>query len=288
MFINNNYIKLIRPSHWVKNLILLLPLALSMKIEENSVINTLMGFISFSLIASAGYILNDIRDIENDRLHNIKRNRPLANGSVSVSNSFLLAIILITTSFFISYKLGKNPLIIIIIYFTLNYFYSIKGKQIRYIDILILSSFYIIRIFYGASINNIPLTGWFLATLTLSVLSLSINKRYMECKNSEKEEIPGRGYNKNHQQFLQIMMINFSISSIVLLNIHAYFVLNITSPFFYVLLNLSAAGITLFYFDETNDSKEDPVKKILNNQRLLFTLLMFLAIYMFEIIRKNK
>ena len=84
------------------------------------------------------------------------------------------------------------------------------------------------------------------------------------------------------------MMINFSISSIVLLNIHAYFVLNITSPFFYVLLNLSAAGITLFYFDETNDSKEDPVKKILNNQKLLFTLLMFLAIYMFEIIRKNK
>jgi 4-hydroxybenzoate polyprenyltransferase len=259
-----------------------------MKIEENSLINTLMGFISFSLIASAGYILNDIRDIENDRLHKIKRNRPLANGSVSVSNSFLLAIILITTSFFISYKLGKNPLIIIIIYFTLNYFYSIKGKQIRYIDILILSSFYIIRIFYGASINNIPLTGWFLATLTLSVLALSINKRYMECKNSEKEVIPGRGYNKNHQQFLQIMMINFSISSIVLLNIHAYFVLNITSPFFYVLLNLSAAGITLFYFDETNDSKEDPVKKILNNKKLLLTLLMFLAIYMFEIIRKNK
>ena len=110
----------------------------------------------------------------------------------------------------------------------------------------------------------------------------------MECKNSEQLEIPGRGYNKSHELFLQIIMINFAIASIILLNIHAYFVLNITTPLFYVLLNLSGAAITLFYFDETNSTSEDPVYRIIKNKKLLVTLMIFLLIYIFEIIMKNK
>lgn len=284
----NNYIKLLRPSHWIKNIIIALPVILSNQINLKSLTNLILGFISFSLLASAGYILNDIKDIENDRQHPKKKYRPLASGDVDAGNSFALSIILILLSLGISFTLGLYPLLIVILYFLLNYFYSIIGKQIRFIDIIILSSFYIIRIFYGASINNITLTGWFVATLTLSVLSLSVHKRYMECKNSIQLEIPGRGYNKSHELFLQIIMINFGIASIILLNIHAYFVLNITTPLFYVLLNLSCAAITLFYFDETNNTSEDPVNRIIKNKKLLVTLMIFLLIYIFEIIMKNK
>ena len=284
----NNYIKLLRPSHWIKNIIIALPVILSNQINLKSLTNLILGFISFSLLASAGYILNDIKDIENDRQHPKKKYRPLASGDVDAGNSFALSIILILLSLGISFTLGLYPLLIVILYFLLNYFYSIIGKQIRFIDIIILSSFYIIRIFYGASINNITLTGWFVATLTLSVLSLSVHKRYMECKNSIQLEIPGRGYNKSHELFLQIIMINFGIASIILLNIHAYFVLNITTPLFYVLLNLSGAAITLFYFDETNNTSEDPVNRIIKNKKLLVTLMIFLLIYIFEIIMKNK
>jgi 4-hydroxybenzoate polyprenyltransferase len=284
----NNYLKLLRPSHWIKNIIIALPLILSNQLNFKSLTNLLLGIISFSLLASAGYILNDIKDIENDRQHPKKKYRPLASGDVDAGNSFILSIILILIAFGISYSLGLYSLLILILYFLLNYFYSIIGKQIRFIDIIILSSFYIIRIFYGASINNVTLTGWFVATLTLSVLSLSVHKRYMECKNSQQLEIPGRGYNKSHELFLQIIMINFAIAAIILLNIHAYFVLNITTPLFYVLLNLSGAAITLFYFDETNSTSEDPVYRIIKNKKLLVTLMIFLLIYIFEIIMKNK
>jgi 4-hydroxybenzoate polyprenyltransferase len=187
----------------------------------------------------------------------------------------------------ISYSIGLIPLLITISYFILNYFYSIIGKQIRFIDVIILSSFYIIRVFYGASINNVNLTGWFVATLTLSVLSLSIHKRYMECKNSGVEEIAGRGYNKSNELFLQILMINFGIAAIILLNIHAYFVLNIITPIFYVLINLSSAAILFFYFDNSNNNSEDPVNRIIKNKKLLVTLMIFLFTYIFEII-KNK
>lgn len=288
MFSKNSYIKLIRPTHWLKNVIIGLPLVLSMQINTNSLINLLLGIISFSLLTSGGYILNDIKDIENDRQHHKKRNRPLANGTVDVANAFLLALIFIISAFLTSIAISKEALYFSIFYFCLNYFYSVIGKQIRFFDIIILSSFYIIRIFYGATINNVPLTGWFVATLTLSVLSLSIHKRYMECKNSEQELIPGRGYNKSHEQFLQILMINFGVAAIILLNIHAFFVLNINTPIFYVLLNLTSAGIMLLYFDESTDKSDDPVSRIIKNKKLLIALIVFLIIYIFEIISKSK
>ncbi len=288
MFSKNSYIKLIRPTHWLKNVIIGLPLVLSMQINTNSLINLILGIISFSLLASGGYILNDIKDIENDRQHHKKRNRPLANGTVDVANAFLLALIFIISAFVTSIAISKEALYFSIFYFCLNYFYSVIGKQIRFFDIIILSSFYIIRVFYGATINNVPLTGWFVATLTLSVLSLSIHKRYMECKNSEQELIPGRGYNKSHEPFLQILMINFGVAAIILLNIHAFFVLNIITPIFYVLLNLTSAGIMLLYFDESTDKSDDPVSRIIKNKKLLIALIVFLIIYIFEIISKSK
>lgn len=109
----------------------------------------------------------------------------------------------------------------------------------------------------------------------------------MECKNSKYEEIPGRGYNKKHALILQIIMINFALGSIILLNIHAYFVLNIIGPIFYVLLNLFGASIIFFYFDETNDKSEDPVNRIIKNKKLLLTLVLFLMIYTYEILNKK-
>jgi 4-hydroxybenzoate polyprenyltransferase len=174
-----------------------------------------------------------------------------------------------------------------LLYFILNYFYSLIGKQIRFFDILVLCSFYIIRVFYGASITAVPLTGWFVATLTLSVLSLSIHKRYMECKISTRDVIPGRGYTKYHIQFLQILMINFALAAIVLLNIHAYFVLNITTPVFFVLLNLISASIMLLYFDDATDNSDDPVTRVIGNKKLLFSLTVFVILYFFEMVTKK-
>ena len=285
--LKNKYLQVLRPSHWIKNIIIALPVVLSNQINNNSLINLLLGIISFSLLASAGYILNDIKDIENDRQHSTKRYRPIAAGDIDITHSFTLSLVLILISLGISYSIGLYPLLITIFYFILNYFYSIIGKQIRFIDVIILSSFYVIRVFYGASINNVNLTGWFVATLTLSVLSLSIHKRYMECKNSGVQEIAGRGYNKSNELFLQILMINFGIAAIILLNIHAYFVLNITTPIFYVLINLSSAAILFFYFDDSINKSEDPVNRIIKNKKLLATLIIFLFTYIFEII-KNK
>lgn len=113
-----NYLKLLRPSHWVKNLIITLPLVLSLKIDFTTLPRFIIGFMSFSFLASAGYILNDIRDVENDRTHPVKMNRPLANGSINISNAILIALILIIISLSFSFYLGRIPFFICIFIFT--------------------------------------------------------------------------------------------------------------------------------------------------------------------------
>lgn len=280
----NPYIKLLRPSNWVKNLIIGFPLLLSSHFTQEAIFNTLIGMVSFSFMASGGYIINDIRDIDKDRQHSKKRNRPLANGHAWVEHSFILALLLMGTSLLINFFLGVKPFLILLTYFVLNYFYSVQGKKIRFVDILLLSSFYIIRIFYGAEIGPVLLTGWFMATITMAVLALSLNKRYMECRNSSQAHIPGRGYQKEDEGMLLNLMFNFTIASIVLLNIHAYFVLAITSATFYFLLNLAAAGIVFTYFDYSKNNSDDPVERVLKNKRLLVMLLFFIILYSYEII----
>lgn len=282
----NPYLKLIRPTNWIKNIIIIIPLFLGKKFNITDSVNLLIGILSFSLMSSVGYIINDIRDIEKDRQHSSKKNRPLANGSANVKKSFYLAIVLFSLAVFLSTLINTYALLILIGYFLLNYFYSIKGKSVRFVDILILSSFYLIRVIYGGVIVDVPLTGWFVATISMIVFSISINKRYMELKISVLENLPGRGYNREDMQLLHGLMLNFSVAALILLNIHAYFVLQIQAYYFYCLINIITPGIIFFYFDYSNNKSDDPIEKIIKNKGLLFLTLVLVILYYYEMIIK--
>ena len=275
-------LKLLRPSNWTKNFLVALPLILSAQFSLHNILFVSFAILSFSLIASGGYILNDIRDLEKDRQHIHKRNRPLANGSTNIDRSFFLALFLILFTLLINYFIaGLSAFLIILFYFSLNYYYSIHGKKVRLLDILILSTFYIIRVIYGANLTNTPLTGWFMSSLVFAVLSLSFNKRYLELKISESI-IPGRGYSKNDEQLLQSLMINFALGSIIFVNIHAFFVLKIISPYFYSAINLCASGIVFLYFDTSKRTSDDPVEIITGNKLIILLLVIFFTLYLFE------
>ena len=283
---SNPYIKLIRPTNWIKNIIIVIPFFLGKKFNITDAINLVIGILSFSLMASVGYIINDIRDIDKDRQHLHKKNRPLAIGTAKVKTSFIVAIILFIISLYLSLLINTSALIVLIAYFIVNYFYSIKGKDIRFVDIMILSSFYLIRVIYGGLVVDIPLTGWFVATLTMIVFGISINKRFMELKISVQEKLPGRGYTKEDEPILHALMINFSIAALVLLNIHAYFVLQIQAYYFYCAINVIIPGIIFYYFDYSKNKSDDPVEKIIRNKGLIFLTIIVLMLYFYEIIIK--
>lgn len=282
----NPYIKLIRPTNWIKNIIIVIPFFLGRKFNLPDIINLIIGVASFSLMASVGYIINDIRDIEKDRQHPYKKNRPLANGTAKIKISFILAIILFIISIYLSLLINTAALFVLIAYFIVNYFYSVKGKNIRFVDIMILSSFYLMRVIYGGLVVDVPLTGWFVATLTMIVFGISINKRFMELKISLQEKLPGRGYTKEDETILHALMINFSLAALVLLNIHAYFVLQIQAYYFYCAINVITPGIIFYYFDYSKNKSDDPVEKIIKNKGLLFLTILLLILYYYEMIIK--
>ena len=282
----NPYIKLIRPTNWIKNIIIVIPFFLGRKFNVPDTINLIIGVVSFSLMASVGYIINDIRDIEKDRQHPYKKNRPLANGTAKIKISFIIAIILFIISIYLSLLINTAAFFVLIAYFIINYFYSVKGKDIRFVDIMILSSFYLIRVIYGGLVVDVPLTGWFVATLTMIVFGISINKRFMELKISVQEKLPGRGYTKEDETILHALMINFSLAALVLLNIHAYFVLQIQAYYFYCAINVITPGIIFFYFDYSKNKSDDPVEKIIKNKGLLFLTILLLILYYYEMIIK--
>lgn len=284
---NNLYIRLLKPTHWIKNLLVALPLLMSGDFSSTRILSVVSGIISFSLLSSAVYILNDILDIEYDRMHYAKHKRPLAAAKVPVEKALVLAFLLIGVTFLFHWLMASSVMLLFA-YLLLNYFYSVVGKRIRFIDILLLSSFYLIRVIYGGQIVAVELTGWFMATITMAVLAISVHKRYMECVRSEHVVLPGRAYTKEDAVLLRHMMFNFSTMVQVLLNIHAYFVLGISEFYFYCLMNLITAGIILLYFDESTRRSDDPVARILENKKLLVMVFLFLVLYSYEVISYHK
>lgn len=181
-----NYIKLMRPKHYLKNFLVFLPLFFSGNLlDVNKLLCTAVGFFSFCMMASTIYIINDILDLEKDKLHPLKKNRPIASGKVSVRSAIVLAVVTLLMSIALSALLtlvckSFMILIFIILYFIINLAYSFKLKKIPLLDIATIVICFIIRLLYGASITNIIVSNWMLLTIISIAFYLALGKRRNE------------------------------------------------------------------------------------------------------------
>src|SRR5688572_3701273 len=135
------YIQLLRPKDWAKNLFLFIPLFFSGELFRTDLYPALfMGFLAYSFVASSIYIINDYRDIEDDRKHPDKCKRPLASGMVSKPIALILAVALLASGFIVAYSIKEKFLFVLAIYFALNFAYSFGLKTIPILDIIILAA----------------------------------------------------------------------------------------------------------------------------------------------------
>ncbi len=171
-------LELMRPHQYVKNLFIFLPLFFSMKITQwHLLIDTVMAFIAFSLTASAIYILNDYYDIEEDRLHPRKKYRPLASGSIGKPQAVTLMGILVLAGFSIMSVLSADATLILLLYLLMNIAYSHRLKHIAVLDITIIATGFVLRIFVGASVIQIVPSVWIVVMTFLLALFLALAKR---------------------------------------------------------------------------------------------------------------
>jgi decaprenyl-phosphate phosphoribosyltransferase len=173
-----DYIRLLRPRDWAKNLFLFVPLFFSGQLEQWDQYPALLaGFLAFCCIASSLYIINDYRDIEDDKKHPEKSSRPLVSGAVSKPAALIICAVLILAGFTIAYFIKEKFLFVLSIYFFLNLGYSFGLKSIPILDIILVSIGFVLRIKGGAVIANIGLSEWLTIMVFLLALFMAIGKR---------------------------------------------------------------------------------------------------------------
>jgi decaprenyl-phosphate phosphoribosyltransferase len=175
-----SYIKLVRPKHWAKNLFLFLPSFFAGTVFDIVNVQHLIGgFFCFSFLASSIYIINDYRDIDDDRKHPEKYKRPLASGEVSKPAALILCAVLALAGIAIAWNIDTSGkfLFVASIYYLMNIGYSFGLKNISIIDILIVATGFVLRVKGGAIIADVNTTSWFVIMTFLLALFMAIAKR---------------------------------------------------------------------------------------------------------------
>jgi len=176
-----NLLRLLRPRQWIKNLAIFATITFTGNLFTiPALIETIYGFFIFCAISSAIYIINDIFDIEKDKLHPFKKFRPLASGDVSINTGLFIAVTLTVASLGASYVIDPVFFLITLFYLILQLSYTMFLKQIAVIDILALAGGYILRVFAGEVVTGYHISVWIILTTISLSLFLAIGKRRRE------------------------------------------------------------------------------------------------------------
>ncbi len=183
-------IELIRPKQWIKNMFVFAAILFAGELLHfENLIKSLVAFFAFCGVSSAVYIINDITDVESDRVHKDKRFRPLASGAISVKSAQIFFVIIAVITILLSLRLNTGFQIIVASYFLINLIYSLKVKDVVLLDVFFISAGFLGRVVAGALAINVPLSSWMLLTTIFISLFLAISKRRAELSQVEAGNI---------------------------------------------------------------------------------------------------
>lgn len=189
--------KAVRVHQWAKNLLIFVPLLLAHVFKLPLIFGTVLAFVSFSLCASATYIVNDLLDIDADRRHPKKRLRPFAAGDLSATTGILIVGLFLAAAFTGAAFLPRAYTVWLLVYLASTLAYSLRLKRAVLVDVLLLSGLYTVRLLAGAAAATVKISPWFAAFSIFLFLSLAIVKRFSELQNIRAEGgslANGRGY----------------------------------------------------------------------------------------------
>jgi 4-hydroxybenzoate polyprenyltransferase len=198
-------LKTMRPKQWAKNVFLLAPLVFDRKLTNLDAIASIIGGVfAFSLLSSAVYIINDIADVEADRLHPVKKDRPIAAGRLPIPIALAFAALLLLVSFPLAYWLSPAFALVEGVYFALNLAYSKWLKHVVLLDIILLASLYVIRVAAGVTlIDVVRFSPWIYIFTTFLALLMGTGKRRAEFSQMAS------GANNNTRRVLEGYTLNF-------------------------------------------------------------------------------
>ncbi|OGJ46958.1 hypothetical protein A2272_00510 [Candidatus Peregrinibacteria bacterium RIFOXYA12_FULL_33_12] len=275
----NIFIEL-RLHHWVKNLLVFAVLFFSkLFFDFEKLYLVILLFLSFSFLASSVYIINDIVDVKKDKLHPVKKKRPIASDKISINMVLFVCIILILLAVYLGTFLNLKTNLILILYFVLNLFYSFSLKKIPVVDISIISFMYFLRIKAGGEILNLELSHWLILVTVFLSLFMIIGKRRAEYRSLKNVNNETRVVlNKYNDIFLDHVLI-IAVSGVVLT--YSLYTVEINKPYLIYSSFFVFFGIFRYlYVIDTFHEGEAPEKLIFKDRWILINGLIW-AIYLF-------
>ena len=286
-----NILKLVRPYQWVKNIFVFMPLFFGGKLTDmEQVQDSIVMFIAFCLAASSIYCFNDIIDVEADRNHYAKRNRPIASGAVSIKQAYVVMFALIAVSIAILWFLlsDVNALMIVAFYWLLQVAYCAILKRQAIIDVTILAFGFVLRIIAGGIAADVTVSKWLVLMTFLLTLFLGFAKRRDDVllynKDGKSPRYNTRRYNLTFLNqalticgsVMLVCYIMYTVSPEVMAKFGSHYIY-LTS--IYVLLGL-LRYIQLTVVDEKSG---DPTKMLLHDRFIRLDVLAWLLTFLFLI-----
>lgn len=280
-----NYIKLIRVKHWLKNGLIFLPVFFSLNfLKIPFLTNCILGFLAFSLISSVVYVMNDINDIEKDKLHPIKKERPLASGKVKVWEAKIIIGVLLVLSIilmFLLYQRTENILVFIIpfIYLGINLLYSYGLKNIPIIDVVIIVTGFVLRVMYGGSIIDVEVSKYLYLMIIFGSFFLGFGKRRNEIqKNGEKSRKVLAKYNEQFLDKNMYISLALAVVSYSLWCVDPTTISRIGNDYMFWTIPLVMIILQLYSLDIEGNSHGDPIEVILGDKKLLIVTLIYIIV----------
>ncbi len=219
-----SFIRALRPHQWIKNLILFIPVLTAHQLDNQAtVVHAGLAFIAFCLAASAVYLLNDLLDLDADRHHATKRNRPFASGDLPLQYGLVGTPLLLLAALGLSFFLSPQFALVTAIYFIISTSYSWRLKQIALLDVLFLAGLYTLRLVAGHVATGIPWSNWLLTFSMFIFLSLALMKRFQEIqvvREQNGHELKGRGYTSQHHGSVVTLGVISGIGAVIVLGLY--------------------------------------------------------------------
>ena len=191
-------VKEMRPYQWVKNLLLFLPLVTVQDVQPAMIADVVIATVAFSLGASTIYIVNDLLDLEADRLHPEKRHRPIASGALPIRAAMVASVLLGVAALALAFMVSPGVAALTLTYMTSSLVYSLWLKKLRWVDVFTLACLFLLRVLTGSVASQISVPGWLLAFVFAVFFTLACVKRMNALARMIRVgHLPGRGYTQS-------------------------------------------------------------------------------------------
>jgi len=280
-----NILKLIRPHQYIKNFFIFAPLFFAAKlVDSHLLLSTVIAFVAFSLAASAVYVFNDYIDIEDDRRHPKKKDRPLASGAISKSQAIIIMSVLSLSGLGLMFSISTEATAIALAYIVMNIAYSLHLKHIAILDVTIIAIGFVLRLFIGSVATGISLTSWIVVMSFLLALFLALAKRrddvliYLDTGKKMRKVIDG--YNLQLVDTAMAIMASITIVAYITYTISSEVVTRVNSEYLYLTSLFVILGIMrylqiAFVMQESGS----PTKIVLKDRFIQLTMLGWVSMF---------